>query len=86
MPGNKGKKGYSKPKLKYLWGPGTGLWRQVHTGIEAMRGALQDARGVSRLFFSSALLKDPSGRGIVRGMEGLGSARPTSIWALGSQT
>jgi hypothetical protein len=70
--------GYNKPKLKYLWGPGTGLWRQVHTGIEAMRGLLQDARGVSRLFFSSSLLKDPSGRGIVRGMEGLVYKRGTS--------
>jgi hypothetical protein len=63
--------GYDGAKLRYTSGPGSHIWRSQNTGIEAMRGMLEDARGVTRLYFSDVMLKDPSGRGIIKALDSI---------------
>jgi len=69
--------GYQHPKVKYIGGKGSQLWRSISTGIESMRGMLHDYNGRVTLYFSRALEKDPSGRGIIKGMETLTYAEGT---------
>jgi hypothetical protein len=55
--------------IRYVHGANSRIVRSIHTGIEAVRGCLRNARGTSTLYFSDELLKSPSDRGVIRGLK-----------------
>jgi len=65
---DEGLRGARGVSLRYLRGKGTGHLRSVNTGLEKVRGKLENSRGETSLYFARSLVTGAE-RGIVEAMQ-----------------